>query len=61
MIITLQFKTPDVLDQIDEQLPFGYNVAREDMKWIESYIKYGENLIVDFNTETKTVTCRIVK
>lgn len=47
MIITLQFKTNDVLDQIDDDSL--ENLSKEDRKWIESHIQYGENLTVDFN------------
>lgn len=59
MIITLQFKTPDILDQIDDASL--NSLTNKEIEWIKKYIEYEESIIVDFNTETKIVTCRIVK
>lgn len=66
MIITLTFKTPDVLDQAIEQLkphsmdeddgcgvPYQTQLALE---LISKYVDYGEYLKVEFNTKTKSVT-----
>lgn len=53
MKFILMFKTPDVLDQLDA-VPedVGVEIART----VARYVKYGEYIRVEFDTETQTAT-----
>ncbi len=54
MKFQLSFKTPDVLDQLDEVLdPDDQEAARETAR---QYLQYGEYLRVEFDTDTETAT-----
>lgn len=50
----LCFKTPDVLDLIEDEVP---EEEREAAKaFAEKYVKYGEYITVEFDPEKKTAT-----
>lgn len=50
MIFSLQFKTPDVIDQ----LAMNKTDLQEAKKIVEKYVEYGEYIVVEFNTDTGT-------
>ena len=60
MIVTLNFKTPDVLDYALRHLTED---EREEVeRFVKRYIEYGECVTLEFDTEKKTATvCRNVK
>lgn len=55
MKFTLSFKTPDVTDQI----PFGdfddQDELDKNIEFVHKYLRYGEIIEVEFDTEAKTV------
>jgi len=54
MKYTLTFKTPDVLDQISEQLN---DVDADEAKLLaRKFVQFGEYLRVELDTEAKTAT-----
>jgi hypothetical protein len=60
MTFTVHFKTPDVMDQLDDDY-----VSPEDLdkmqKFAAKFVEYGENIVVEFDTEAGTATVRPVK
>lgn len=62
MKFTLMFKTPDVLDQIQEQIDDHkydddeYYSMLEDAKiFAQQYVKWSEYITIEFDSELKTV------
>jgi len=55
MIFSLQFKTPDVTDQ----LAMNDKDLQKAKKLIEQFVRYNEYIIVRFDTDTNT--CEVVK
>jgi hypothetical protein len=63
MILQVTFKTPDVLEEIEEhrlrdEEEEGFNkknyVSDEDWKWINSFVKWGEYVTIEFDTIERT-------
>lgn len=57
MKFTVTFKTPDALERaLDDAFPLEVRAAnmREARKFAERYVKYGECISVEFDTETGT-------
>lgn len=52
MKFTLSFKTPDVTDQLDE------NQREEAEAVLEKFMKFGEYVTAEFDTETQTAKVR---
>lgn len=55
MIFSLQFKTPDVTDQ----LAMNDKDLQKAKKLIEQFVRYNEYIIIRFDTDTNT--CEVVK
>lgn len=59
MIVSITFKTPDVLEQINEYAPhknYGHSaLTKEEYEWIRSHIKWGEYITVLFDVEKRTI------
>lgn len=55
MTFTVHFKTPDVMDQLDDDY-----VSPEDLdkmqKFAAKFVEYGENITVIFDTENGTAS-----
>ena len=47
--VRLSFKTPDVLDQLPDDL------SEDDVEWIKSFVKWGEYITVEFDLVNRTV------
>lgn len=50
MIVTASFKTPDVLDYVLKHEPDAEGIEEKLSKWI----KYGECITIEFDTEAMT-------
>ena len=61
MKIRVSFKTPDAVHYaLQDSFPAqedGYEEAKE---LLEEYIKYGENVTIEFDTENRTATVLMV-
>lgn len=59
MIVSLMFKTPDVLEQIEDLVQHEEGdiapLSVEEFNWIRSYIEYGEYITVLFDVEKRTI------
>lgn len=59
MNFQLTFKTPDVLDQLREEVE-GEDREEEQMEAaqdvIKKFLRYGESITVEFDTKTQTAT-----
>ena len=58
MIVIVNFKTPDVLDYVLDDLDEAD--AEEIKEKLSKWIKYGENLAVEFDTDKMTATVKEV-
>lgn len=56
MKFALHFKTPDVLDQIDHTQ--DEDKAEEAFNFARKFVRYGECITVEFDTETETAIVR---
>ena len=63
MKIVLVFKTPDVLDQIDDLIDDWENESDDRIievlelrRFVEKYVKHSEYIRVEFDTDNKTAT-----
>jgi hypothetical protein len=57
MKFELTFKTPDVIDQATHDLTDDRDEA-EVVAFAKKFVKYGEYIIVDFDTDAGTATVR---
>ena len=62
MKFILSFKTPDVTDQLKDEHPeMSKDDERKAKALIEKYVEYDENIHVEFDTESRTVTALPMK
>lgn len=57
MKFTLSFKTPDVLDQLDEDIT-DLETLRLANQTVKKFVEYGEYITVQFDTETQSAVVR---
>lgn len=53
MIVTLTFKTPDVLEQLENK-----DLTNYERSWIEEQVNLGEYITIEFDTDKKTKKVR---
>ncbi len=56
MKFTLTFKTPDVLDQIEQQISYEDEVQEEATKFARKFMEFSEYIRVEFDTQKGTAT-----
>lgn len=56
MKIRALFKTPDVIENALEDENLSYKEKEEQIRLCEKWIKYGELVTVEFDTESMTAT-----